>query len=104
MRAVLVQVPAGQTYAQVADPEVDVHEAAVASIEAARVRRFIDWLPEIERRVIRWRYGIDCDQLTLREIAGRLGMGKSTVGDIEQRALARLRGAYGISRRDAAVA
>ncbi len=90
-KAVLTQVHAGVTYTEVADPDADVHEAAVTNIEAARVRRLLRQLPEIERRILRWRYGIDAETLTVREIAARLGIGKSTVADIEGRALARLR-------------
>jgi RNA polymerase sigma factor (sigma-70 family) len=95
MRQVLMQVPAGRHYTEVADPDADVHEAAVINIEAARVRRQIRRLPTIERRVIRWRYGIECDKLTVREIAARMGIGKSTVSDIEARALDRLRAQLG---------
>jgi RNA polymerase sigma factor (sigma-70 family) len=92
MRHVLMQVPAGRHYTEVADPDADVYEAAVVNIEAARVRRLVRELPDIERRIVMWRYGIGADVLTVREIARRLGIGKSTVSDIEARALARLRG------------
>src|SRR3954447_24914376 len=96
IKAVLTQVPVGATYMEVVDPSADVHDIAVANIEAARVRRLIRELPEIERRVVRWRYGIEAEVLTVREIAGRLGIGKSTVSDIEKRALVRLRASVAV--------
>lgn len=88
---VLTQVPAGSKYTDVIDLDADVHTAVIASIEAAWVRRLIRELPDIERRVVRWRYGIEAEALTVRQIAARLGIGKSTVSDIEHRALDRLR-------------
>lgn len=90
-KAVLISIPAGQTYADVPDPDADVFEAAVTNIEAARVRRLIRQLPEIERRVIRFRYGIQADQLSVREIARRLGTSPKTVTRISDRAMSRLR-------------
>jgi RNA polymerase sporulation-specific sigma factor len=96
MRHHLMLVPANRSYLEVADPDADVHEAAVSSIEAARVRRMVRTLPVLERHVIAWRYGLAGQPpLTVREVAARLGIGKSTVADIEARALSRMRGAVG---------
>lgn len=44
----------------------DPHEAAVVSIEAARVRRELADLPEPERSVLRLRYGIAGRSLNAR--------------------------------------
>jgi RNA polymerase sigma factor (sigma-70 family) len=66
----------------------------VVDIEAARLRRFVRQLPKREREVIVLRYGLDGLRLTLVEVARRFALGKSTVFDIEQEALARLRGFY----------
>lgn len=90
-KAVLISVPAGQTYADIPDPDADVFEAAVTNIEAARVRRLVRQLPEIERRVIRWRYGIQSEQLTVREVAHRLGTSPRAITRISDRAISRLR-------------
>ncbi|SRR5581483_4270761 len=90
----LVHLPVGRDIKNLRDRDVDVEETAIASIEAARVRRFVRALPEIERRVIRWRYGLGCPELSFQEIADRLGMGKTTVFDVERRAIEMLRGFY----------
>ena len=92
MRHHLMLVPADRSYLEVADPDADVHEAAVSRIEAARVRRMVRSLPVIERHVIAWRYGLAGEPLTVRDVAARLGISKSTVADIEARALERMRG------------
>ena len=87
----------GELLAQLPDPDVDVHEAAVVSIERARVRRFVRSLPAHERKVIALRYGLAGEpELSCRQVAARLGISRSGVSDIEQRALARLRGLYGL--------
>ena len=85
----------GLTLDQLVDLEVDVAEEAISSIEAARLRRLINELPVLERRVICWRYGIGCDRLAYREIAIRLGMPQGSIWKIEQHALELLRGGYG---------
>lgn len=90
----LMMVPAGSHYSEVPDPDADVHEAAVVLIEAARVRRYVSMLPAIEQQVVCWRFGLDDEALTVRQVAARLSMPRSTVSDIESRALSRLRGFY----------
>lgn len=66
----------------------------VVSIEPARLRRLVRRLPRKEREVIVLRYGLRGLRLTLEEAAARLDIGLTTVFDIEQRALTRLRGFY----------
>lgn len=86
----------GRLLEQVPDPDGDVNETAVVSIEAARVRRFVRALPVLERKVIAYRYGLAGQPMTCRQVAERLNISKSTVSVIEQRALERLRGMYGL--------
>ena len=89
-----VAVTAGQLVQQLPDPDADVQDAAVINIEAARVRRFVRALPMLERKVIAARYGLTGEPLSCRQVGVRLGLSRSTVSDIEQRALQRLRGMY----------
>jgi len=84
----------GRLLDELPDIDVDVHETAVINIEAARVRRFVRRLPVLERKVIAARYGLAGNPMSCRQLATRLGISKSTVSDIEQRALDRLRGMY----------
>ena len=89
---------------QMPDPDVDVAETAIANIEAEQLRRRVAELPALEARVLRWRYGIQSDELTDAEIARRLGLPRGSIWAIEQRALRRLRRRYGVSRSGAALA
>jgi len=88
------ELTTGQLVQQLPDPDADVHQAAVVNIEAARVRRFVRSLPMLERKVIAARYGLTGEPLSCRQVGVRLGLSRSTVSDIEQRALQRLRGMY----------
>jgi len=76
------------------DPEADVHEAAMINLEAARLHRELSRLPEPDRHVIEWRYGLGCKPLSLRQVAKRLGIALGSAWNIEQRALDQLRSSY----------
>jgi RNA polymerase sigma factor (sigma-70 family) len=93
----MLQLPAGSSLDQLPDPDVDVCDAVVANLEAARIRRLVAQLPPAERAVIRWRYGLGGDRLTHREIAARLGISVGGAWNLEQRALELLRGSVGVA-------
>lgn len=57
------------------------------------VRMLLSMLTERERQVLGWRLALDGEELSLRQIARRLGMSAERVRQIEQRALIKLRGA-----------
>jgi RNA polymerase sigma factor (sigma-70 family) len=98
-----VKFPYDEQRHAVADHSADVHEAAVASIEVARLRRAFRTLPELERRVLAWRFGLaGTEQLSIRQIATRLGLSVGTVWNLEQRGLEALRSDYGIYQEAAA--
>ena len=80
------------------DRDADTHEEAVASIEAARLRRRVRELPALERRVIVARYGLIEPALSARETAARLGLTRAGVAAIERRALDRLRVMYELAQ------
>ena len=87
----------GCSLEELVDAEIDVVEEAIVSIEAARLRRELRRLPELERRILVWHYGIgDAEQLTHSEIAERLGMPKGSIWKLEQHALQLMRGCYGL--------
>lgn len=96
----LIVLRAGERLEDAPDVSVDVEACVLASLEAARLRRELRRLPELERLVIAWRFGLGCPRLGHREIARRLGVAVGTAWNIEQRGLERLRSAYGA--RDAA--
>ena len=82
----------------VIDPNSDVHQGAVISIERARLRRALRQLPKLERRILQHRYGLDgVPELSTRQIAQQLGIPRSTVWDTEQRALELLRQDFGLA-------
>lgn len=70
---------------------LSTEEQALANIQAARVRRLVRGLPEVERRVVAWHYGIGCAPATFAQIAERLGISAPTAYRIERRAIGRLR-------------
>lgn len=82
---------------QLPDPQADVHEAAVHNLEAARLRRELRRLPDLERRVLEWHWGLDGPPLSHRQIARRLSISVGSAWNIEQRALSQLRDRYDIA-------
>lgn len=60
-------------------------------IESSCLRRILDELPALEKRVLTWRYGLDGLTLTRQEIADRLKLEPSAVVALESAALDRLR-------------
>lgn len=94
----LAELTLSQIMQQLPDPDGDVHERVVVSIEVARLRRFMRALPMLERRVLVARYGLVGRPLTCRQIATQLGLSRRNVSTIEQRALDRLRSMYGLPR------
>jgi RNA polymerase primary sigma factor len=68
-------------------PEEEVH----LSLSEQTVRRTLEELPDLERTVLKLRYGINGDNPTpLRETGRRLGMSPERVRQIESKALAKL--------------
>jgi DNA-directed RNA polymerase specialized sigma subunit len=65
--------------------------SSTVPIEPRRLRHTVNELPELERRVLTWRFGLDGLTLTRREIADRLKLKTTAVATLERAALARLR-------------
>ena len=79
----------------IVDPDADPEGQVLASVEAARLRRRVASLPQLDRYVVTWRYGINGgEKLSRRQIGQRLGMPVWRVRAIEERALELLRGSY----------
>lgn len=68
--------------------DADVEERLSREVEAGRLRRELEQLPERERRILR---EYDLEGRTLREIGEGLGVSESRVSQIRTRALGRLR-------------
>jgi RNA polymerase sigma factor (sigma-70 family) len=68
-----------------------------SDLEIARLHRRLDGLEPTQRRVLRWRYGFEGEELSHREIASRLGVSCSTAHAIEQRGLDALRRKYAVT-------
>src|SRR5215218_7687217 len=68
--------------------EPDIEEEVEVSLAEETLRRTIEELPELERNVIRLRYGIDGDDpQPLRETGRRLGLSAERVRQLESKAL-----------------
>ena len=77
-----------------ADPRAEAaFERVPHRLEVERTLRLLEGLSERERTILYGRFGLDCAQQTLRELAERLGVSAERVRQIEERALSRLRDA-----------
>jgi RNA polymerase sigma factor (sigma-70 family) len=75
-----------------ADPlSEEIYEQVVTGVSADAVRTLLSTLTEREQQVLSWRFGVDGEELSLRQIGRRLGMSAERVRQIEQRALVKLR-------------
>jgi len=75
-----------------ADPlSQEIYEQVVTNVSADAVRALLSTLTDRERQVLSWRFGVEGEELSLRQIARRLGMSAERVRQIEQRALVKLR-------------
>jgi RNA polymerase primary sigma factor len=76
----------------IADPLSDqAFEDVITGASAEAVRTLLATLTERERQVLAWRFGLDGEELSLRQIARRLGVSAERVRQIEQRSLIKLR-------------
>lgn len=74
----------------------DTEAEALAELPE-EIRTAIDALPEHQRQVMIWRYGLDDgERLTLREVGDKLGMSREGVRHREVAAIIRLRRALGV--------
>lgn len=67
------------------------YELVLDSIEVEQLRSLLGGLSDRERMVLRSRYGLDGEEQSLRQVAGRLGVSAERVRQIEQHALGKLR-------------
>jgi RNA polymerase primary sigma factor len=76
----------------VATAHGDVEEEIVVGFGEAALRRAVERLPEIEKEIIKRRYGLngDPDPQSLEETGRNLGLSRERVRQIESRALERL--------------
>jgi RNA polymerase sigma factor (sigma-70 family) len=72
---------------RVPDPEEKLFESRMS----ADVRAMLTALTPMESRIIRWRFGMDSDGLTLQEIADKFNLSRERIRQIEARALGKLR-------------
>jgi RNA polymerase sigma factor (sigma-70 family) len=77
-----------------ADPEAeDAFERVPRRLEVQQVLRLLGGLSRREQTILHGRFGLDCPERTLRELAETLGVSAERVRQIEERALSRLRDA-----------
>ena len=76
----------------VADPLSDqTYEDVINRCLTEAIRSLLSTLTDRERQVLVWRFGLDGEELSLRQIARRLGVSAERVRQIEQRGLVKLR-------------
>jgi RNA polymerase sigma factor (sigma-70 family) len=71
------------------------YERALAAITIEALHSVLSGLSERERYVLELRYGLDGDELSLRQVGERLGLSGERVRQLERRALAKLGAAMG---------
>jgi len=82
----------GQFGDLLADPLAEgEYELVLDSIEVEQLRSLLGGLSDRERMILRSRYGLDGEEQSLRQVAGRLGVSGERVRQIEQHALGKLR-------------
>jgi RNA polymerase primary sigma factor len=69
----------------------DAFDRVLVETTGHRIRALLSTLTERERQVLGWRFGLDGEELSLRQIARRLGVSAERVRQIEERALIKLR-------------
>ena len=70
---------------------VDPETQTFSSQLSADVRAMLTALTPMESRIIRWRFGMDSDGLTLQEIADKFRLSRERIRQIEARALEKLK-------------
>lgn len=86
----LIRLRPNQQVAEVEDA-TDVAEEASLAADAARLRGLVLSLPQPQRSVIEWHFGLQNERLTLREVASRLNCSTSRVRRLECSGLELLR-------------
>jgi RNA polymerase sigma factor (sigma-70 family) len=82
----------------IADPRAeDAYDLVPLRPAIDQLPSLLTVLTERERMIVRARYGLDGDELTLRQLADRLGVSAERVRQIEQGALVKLRDAAGFT-------
>lgn len=71
------------------------YDRVLSSIESEALHSLLAGLSERERNVLELRYGLDGDELSLRQVGERLGLSGERVRQLERRALAKLGAAMG---------
>jgi RNA polymerase primary sigma factor len=66
------------------------YERVLDAVEAEELASFLSRLSDRERTILRWRYGLDGEELGHEEIARRLGLSTSRVREIERHAREKL--------------
>lgn len=97
-----VALAVGDELPEVADEDVDVHEAAVLNIQTARLHRYLREMAPFDSKVIRLVWGIGCRPQTQAETATTTGASRAAVGRALQRGMRELRLRFGVLSPDAA--
>ena len=74
----------------IAAPDVEPFEDVVVPLHVEALRTAVARLPEREREIIRLRYGLEGEPLSLAQVGKQLGITRERVGQIEAEALERL--------------
>jgi RNA polymerase sigma factor (sigma-70 family) len=75
------------------------YDRVLGAIESDALHSLLTGLSERERQVLELRYGLDGDELSLRQVGERLGLSGERVRQLERRALAKLGAAMGAAAR-----
>jgi RNA polymerase primary sigma factor len=76
----------------IAGEHASPEEEVTVSLEQSALKRAVEQLPDREREVVKWRYGLngDAEPHSLEEIGRKLGLTRERVRQIEASALSRL--------------
>jgi RNA polymerase sigma factor (sigma-70 family) len=95
----MIHLRAEMRLEDVPDPDVDVEGEVVARDEARHLYRALARMPERERQVLIWHYGLNgVGELSHRQIAERLGVSRVTAWRLERAGLERMRQIWAASQ------
>lgn len=82
----------------IADEQSDDGYEQIANYDehSQLAQEYLSILPEREQQILRWRFGIDCQEMPIAQISAKLGISKQRVQELHNRALKKIQQSCGV--------